>query len=103
MPSIPQYRYYRGIMLPQIASLLGVRKRNVPKATRELHQAFKDYAGIDTLTKCDKSRTERYFSMIRMLISREKGLFVYEPKEPKGIEWWSMEAFLHYKLYEDGR
>ena len=72
-------------------------------ASKELHQAFKDYAGVDSMTKLNTQQTEKYLSMIRMLMARERGMFLHEPNEPEFLEDWSMKEFLNLKLYDNGR
>lgn len=99
MPSIAEYRFYYGVMLSQLCFLLRVPKSKTKKASQELHKAFKAYAGIDSMTKLTVHQTENYFSMIRMLCARERGIFLSEPNEPDDMVDWSMKRFIQYKLY----
>jgi len=103
MSSLQEYRYYYGVLLYQICFLMRIPKLKHKQASAELHKAFKEYAGITTMTKLNTSQTERYLSMIRMLMARERGMFLHEPNEPEFIEDWSMKDFLNYKLYDNGR
>ncbi len=98
-PSLKEYRYYYGVLLSQICFLMRIKKSKNKEASDALHKAFKEYAGIDSLTKLNTSQTEHYLSMIRMLMGRERGMFLHEPKEPQDIEDWDMHRFLQYKLY----
>jgi hypothetical protein len=76
-----------------------IPKSNRKKASDELHKAFKEYAGIDTLTKLNTREMEAYLSMIRMLMARERGMFLSEPNEPDFLCDWSMQNFIKLKLY----
>ena len=76
-----------------------IKKSNVKEASDALHKAFKEYAGIDSLTKLNTYQTEQYLSMIRMLMARERGWFIHEPNEPWDIDDYSMNRFLQLKLY----
>lgn len=99
MPSAKQIRYYRGVLLPEIAEFMQIRKRHRKEAEDKLHKLFKWYAGFRSITKLNSTEMERYLGMVRMLCSRELGLMAREPNEPEGIEYWPMIKFLNYKLY----
>lgn len=99
MPSLKEYRYYYGVLLGQVMFLMRIPKSKQKQASKELHTAFKEYARIGSLTKLNTYQTEQYLSMIRMIMARERGMFLHEPKEPYDIEDWSLHRFLQYKLY----
>ena len=99
MPSLKEYKYYYGILLSQICFLFRVKKSNNKEVSKLLHQAFKEYAEIDSITTLTTYQMEGYLSMIRMLMARERGLFISEPNEPDDLVDWSMKNFLKLKLY----
>lgn len=99
MSSLQEYRYYYGVLLSQICFLFHVKKSDNKKVSKMLHKAFKEYAGIDSLTTLNTYQMEGYLGMVRMLMSRERGIFISEPKEDEGCADWDMHRFLQYKLY----
>lgn len=95
--------YYRGFLLPQISKHLGVYYINEKKVCGILHKAFKEYAGIETLSVVSEYEFKCYISMIVMLCSREMGFMAWLPGEPKYLNELSMKEWLNLKKeYIDG-
>lgn len=94
-----QFKYLYGVVYRDICFLMKIPKSKHKKASEELHEAFKVYAGIDTLTDLDTKQMENYLGMIRMLMARERGWMMHEPNEPEFIEDYSMKEFLNLKLH----
>lgn len=80
-----------------------IPKSKSKEAAVELHDAFKTYAGIDSLTELDTKTMESYLGMVRMLCARERGWLVPLPGEPENIADMSMREFLNLTLKEDER
>ena len=91
------HRFYRGKLLPQISRHLGVHYVHEKKICDLLHKAFKEYAGIETLSVVSNYEFKRYISIITMLCSRELGLMVWLPGEPSYVEKLSMREWLNLK------
>ena len=101
MPSIGEVRYYWGVLLDEIVDKMGVTEDKKADAKRELHNAFKDYVELDSITSLSTYDMERYLGMIRMLMAREKGIITKEPNEIEDIENMSMRLFIKKKLHEN--
>lgn len=94
MGSNKQFAYLYGVIYRDICFLMKIPKSKSKQASKELHQAFKEYANIDTLTDLDTKQMEAYLGMIRMLMARERGWLIACPHEPEYLVDMSMKEFL---------
>jgi hypothetical protein len=90
-----QFKYLYGVIYRDICFLMKIPKSKSKQASEELHEAFKTYADIDTLTDLDTRQMEWYLGMIRMLCARERGWLLALPHEPDYIVDMSMREFLN--------
>ena len=94
------HRYYRGVLLPSIAYMLGVPQVHIKKESAKLHDAFKEYLCISSTSGFTDHTFLTYMSAILMLMAREKGIlvpFLNEPDYAQDMEmqdWFNLQKII---------
>lgn len=95
------HRYYRGVLLPNVAYSLGVPQTFHKEVCSVLNDAFKTYLCVKTTADFSDHTFLTYMSAILMLMAREKGTLIPFFNEPDYLEEMTMPEWLELQKIID--
>lgn len=81
-----------GLLLDQILDTMSVPKPR-GKAKKQLHTAFKDAHGIETLTKLENASISAYIDSIFRYFAIEHGIYLRKTNEPEGVQDMTLSQY----------